>query len=278
MSTSVLSREEAERIAVVYSPQKFPVSISSAATQFMSVRDSMQASDRQSEAVGSRARSAGSSFKIDKMVAEAAGIAQREREAIEQRVEEEALVRMKEMQEEAYHQAHQLGLNEGREKAFQVHQEEFRERLDRLESVISEIENLKTHLISQNEAHFVKLAYQIAATIAVSELKDNRELILPVIQRAISSAQSDEQITIRLSSEDAAFVESTREKLGKQFDALKNAKLDASPGVLNGGCVIETNYGAVDATIEMRLKKVWAAIDDKLPKSQDILTSEGSST
>ncbi|MCB0357040.1 MAG: hypothetical protein KDD40_08540, partial [Bdellovibrionales bacterium] len=34
----------------------------------------------------------------------------------------------------------------------------------------------------------------------------------------------------------------------------------------NGGCILETNYGAIDARIEERLEKVWKAIEDKMPR------------
>jgi flagellar assembly protein FliH len=103
------------------------------------------------------------------------------------------------------------------------------------------------------------------------EVSISRETVLEVVKQAIESAQSDEKVTVRVSPQDFAFIESIKEKLGKDFDALKRSKIEASDDVADGGCVIETNYGDVNATVEQKLEKLWETISEKLPRIKNAI-------
>jgi flagellar assembly protein FliH len=264
MAKSVLTEEEAQKIAVSYSPRKFPQTISAAASGFVSYQSAKDSEGFQS------------SFQIDRLVAQQTGIAEIERASIEERVEKEALGRLKQIQEEAYKQAYLLGLEEGREKAYQETSDMISSRLVSLESLVASVENLKPDLISFNESHIVRLAYTMAKKIAMDEIVEKPELILNVVNQAIQGAQSDESVTVRVSQQDLDFIDQMREKLGKKFESLKKAKFEASDTVSTGGCVVETNYGDVDATVEQRVNKLWDSLEGKLPKVSDTLRSEPS--
>jgi flagellar assembly protein FliH len=258
VAKGVLSEEEAKKIAIAYAPRKFPQTVSPAASSFVAFQ-----ANREAET------GVGSSFRIDRIVAEQTGIADLERVSIEERVEREALGRLKDLQEQAYQQAYQLGLEEGREKAYQETSEAFAERMAHFDLLISNIENLKPELVSYNEAHIVRLAYVMAKKIAMAEIAEKTELILSTARHAIESAQSDENITVRLAPSDLEFIEHMKEKLGKDFEKLKKAKLEASDSITPGGCIVATNYGDVDATVEQRVEKLWNSLSSKLPKVSD---------
>src|SRR5580704_7133630 len=88
---AVFPKDEAEKIAVKYNPRKFPAIISPTASAFVAYNSG---SDEDS-------------FRIDKLVAEQSGIAELERVSLEEKVEREALQRLKDIQEQAYKEAYQ---------------------------------------------------------------------------------------------------------------------------------------------------------------------------
>lgn len=255
MSKGILTKEEAEKVVVAYSPRKFPMTISPAAVDFIQFQS-------KSESTG---------FQIDKLVAEQTGVAELERVSIEERVEHEALARLKDLQEQAYQQAYQLGLDEGREKAFQEARVALSEKIEHMGTLLASIENVKSELVNFNESHFVKLAFYMAKRLFMEEISADPEKVINILRHAIEGAQSEEEITLRVSPSDFEFVESMKEKLGKDFDQLKRAKVEASEDIKSGGCIVETNYGDVDATIERRLEKLWTAVTEKLPKVKDTI-------
>jgi len=51
-------------------------------------------------------------------------------------------------------------------------------------------------------------------------------------------------------------------------EKLENVHFEADAAITTGGCVVETNFGTVDARIESQLDQIDAAFADELEKSQ----------
>ena len=199
------------------------------------------------------------------------GISEMEKVTLSERVEAEALERLKSMQEEAYRQGYDLGRDEGQEAAYVERTEDLQARLSRVDEVVGSLEVLKHELVKQNEASFIKLIYQIASKIAMTEIKQNQELILSVLHQAVGGAVDEETLTIRLAQSDLDFIEQTKHNLGAEFSFLKRAKLEAQSEIQAGGCVVVTNFGQIDATIEKRLDKVWTSLEEKIPQASAVI-------
>ena len=93
---SVLPKDEADKIAVAYTPRKFPAAISKTALEFHRMHS--EASSHESK-----------DFRIDRILAEQTGIGDLERMSLEEKVELEALRRVKDIQEDAYRAAYEIG-------------------------------------------------------------------------------------------------------------------------------------------------------------------------
>lgn len=255
---SVLKKEEADKIALGYAPRKFPQAITDTARQFVSYQSAQEQPN----------------FRIDRLVAGQTGVAELERLSIEKQVEHLALEKFKEIQEAAYKEAYELGKDDGRERAYGEYSAEFQEKLSRLEEVLNSIGTLKNDLVTFNEAHLIRLVFQVASRLAMDEIRERPDVIIGIMKNAIESAQTEENITVHVSKEDFAFINSIRERLGKEGEILKKIHLEESETVHPGGCIIETNYGSVDATVERRIEKLWAALEEKLPKVKDRVGDE----
>lgn len=251
----ILDKDDAESKVIDYTPREFPNTISEAAYKFVKFQAANDNND----------------FKIDRIVSATTGISELERVSMSERVEVEALVRLKSMQEEAYQQGYDLGRDEGQESAYLEKTAELSQSLTRIDSMIQSLVNLKGQLVKQNEASLMELVFKIASKIAMSEVARDPELILTVLQQAAAEAQDEESILIRLAQSDLEFIDSIKARLGQEFEFLRRAKLETSEEIQSGGCVLITNFGQVDATIEKRLEKVWQSVHDKLPKKSDTL-------
>ena len=251
--SSVLEKEDADKVVVAYMPRKFPLVISPMAREF----------------VAHQKEHGDAKFRIDRLNAQHTGVAELERESIEQQVERLALEKVKQIQEEAYQEAYQLGLAEGRERAFNEDKAQLQERIEGLDKLMTSVGNLKTELISANEAHFMKLLFFMASRVAMDEIRSRPETILSVLRQATEGAQSEEKVTARVSKADFDFIQNSKEKLGKELEFVKRIKLEESDAIRPGGCIVETNFGSVDASIEKRVAKLWEAVTEKLPKVTD---------
>lgn len=248
-----LTKEEADKRVFEYTPKKFPIIIPESASNFVNLQKEKD-----------------SDFKISELVAQQSGVAEINRKQIELQIETEALAKLKEIEERAYQEAYELGLIEGTEKAYSDFKGEIKAKLDVLDQMLGLFEKIKVELVEESEAQIVQLLQLIAEKIAMSHVEIHNEVILDVIRKVIEDAQTDEDVILKVSNEDFMFIESVRERLDKKLDYLKRVRMEAVDDIKSGGCILETRYGAIDATLDRRLEKVWQAIADKLPRKRRI--------
>ncbi len=215
----------------------------------------------------SNQRESKNTFKMSDVVSEITGVKEVERSEIEKRIEEAALIKLETIQEEAYQKAYELGKEEGHAQSLKENQEKIDAQLKQVTEVVESIEQMKMDLLSQNEAQFIRLIYHIAKEIAMEEINKNDERIIGVLKECMKSAQSDENILIRISNEDLESFKNLKDSLPKEIEFLKDASFEGQEDIERGGCIIETNYGVIDASLEQRVKKVWETLDAKKPKS-----------
>lgn len=244
-----LSKEEAEKAVFDFIPKKFPLIVPETASSFVTLQ-----------------KQNNSDFKISELVAQQSGVAEINRKQIELQVESEALEKLKEVEERAYHEAHELGLIEGTEKAYQEYKEEIKKYIENMDQLLKHFEEIKVQLVEQSEVQIVKLLQLIAEKISMTHIESHPEVILDVIHKVIEETQTNEEVILKLSVDDYMFIEGSREKLGKKLDFLKRVKMEAVDEIKKGGCILETRYGAIDATVEQRFEKVWQAITNKMPR------------
>lgn len=204
-------------------------------------------------------------FKISDLVAQQAGISALADEAHQDKVNAIVLEKLKEVQEKAYQEGYQLGLAEGTEKAFQEAKADLAQRMHAIESILKTIENLKKNLLVDNEANLIQLLFLVAKKMALRDLQDNREAVKTILDDVLDEMQSDEQLSVRLSPEDLKFLEELQQKSGDKIESLERVKFIADEAVKPGGCLIESEYGTVDATIEERVERTWATLQSRIP-------------
>ena len=253
MAKNVFAKSEADNLAVQFAPGKFPFRISEAAKGFVAYQEAEGTKD----------------FYLDPIIAGQTGVTELERVSIEALVEKEALQKFKDVEEAAHREGFKLGQEEGRQLSLEQHTVELKEKIASLESVLESMEKIKHELVTFNESHILKLIFYIARRVAMSEIQAKPEIIIEVIRQAVQSSQEEENIAVFLSTTDAEFIEKNREAFGREGEFLKRLKLEQRPEIQPGGCIVETNYGVVDSTIEQRVSKLWESLADKIPRVKD---------
>ena len=246
--SQVVSKEEAEKLVLSYQPKTIRRGTTDEAKKYVE-RESQPSQD----------------FNISPIVAEASGIAELKRLKLEEKIEAGVLEKIKDIQEEAYNKAYELGLKEGADKAFNDANERFEERLSKFDEFLGKFNQVKTQVLKENESAFLKLLFEMASKIASREIKADQKPIIKMLNELVEGMQKDDQIVIRLSQEDFDFINEMRGKKSSEAEDLEHIKLIVSDKIDTGGCVLETNFGSIDATIPERVKRTWGEIEAKRP-------------
>ncbi len=208
----------------------------------------------------------GSDFVMSDVLRQTTGVAEIEKQSEEQKIEDLALEKVAVIQEQAFAQGFQLGQSEGHREAFEKAHSEINQGLDVLHALIEKLTKIKEELFHQNETHLITTVYQIAEKLAFDHIESKPEIILSVIKKSIETAQADEDIIVTVSPAQIQFLEKMKLENHRDFEFLKNIKLQAEESVEAGGCIVETNYGIIDARIPERTSKLWEEFKQALPK------------
>ncbi len=212
----------------------------------------------------------GSHFVMNDVAKKVTGVESIEKKNEQDIVDRKVAEQLEAIKVKAYDEAYQEGLKDGFKSAAEQRLKEINQAIDDFQTLVSSIQNIKEDLVHQNEAHIVSSVFHIARKIAYSHIEDNPDLVLPVIKKTVEMAQTDEEITVLVSQVQVDFIENLKNLANRDFDFLKNVKLEPSEVVTAGGCIVETNYGVIDAQIETRIDKIWTELQQSLPKIKKI--------
>lgn len=218
-------------------------------------------------------RSGSTDFRISDVVRSQTGLNEIETTRFEEEVEKRTLEKLKEVQEAAYQEAYQLGLEEGRKEAFRDTSQHISEKMTALNELVDSITKLKTELLAQNERHLVQLAFEMAARVAAHEISLNPDATVAILRQAVEMAQSEEKIVVQVNPAQLENMELLMKETGREFEFLKKVKFEPNEALREGGCVVISNYGEVDSRTEERVKKLWAGLEEVLPKTKDKITA-----
>lgn len=208
-------------------------------------------------------------FRMSEPVRIQTGVDKMDERVIELEVENKTLEKLKEIQESAYKEAYALGLEEGRKEAFQATSAEIDRDLTHFRELIAMIESFKEEFFKQNESHMIRLALHAASRLARTEVTVNNESLVEILRSAIVDAQIEEEVVVQVAPGQLQFLETLKTETSRDLEFLKKTKLVPSENIQKGGCVIETNYGVIDARIEERLGKFWETMSENLYRVKD---------
>lgn len=250
-SRSILPKEIAEETVLDFVPMRFDLGSPAQALNYLSEKRK------------------GSDFRMNDAIRIQTGIDEVEKISEEKKVEAAALEKLKEVQEQAYQEAYQLGLDEGRKKAFADTSLEINSSLGEFENLIGTMRTLKQDLMAFNESSLMQLVFHMASRLARANLEENNEGMLSILRDAVALAQEDEAVTVQVAPEQFDFLETLKNETGRDFEFAKKIKFELNSEITPGGCIVETNYGEIDARYEQRVEQLWNSLKEGLPRVKD---------
>ena len=130
----------------------------------------------------------------------------------------------------------------------------------RLAAAIEEIGALRPHLFAQAEAQMVDLAALIARRVIGRELATDPTLLLGLVKEAVLALSERDRIVVRIGrseSGDGSWEAAFARRLAESLPA---AEVLFDPDLGEGGCVLESDVGQVDASVSVRLEAILASL------------------
>lgn len=166
--------------------------------------------------------------------------------------------RLQELQKEAYDEAYQVGLKEGRKAG----EDEIKKRASRFDQLLNALARPFDELDETVEKQLVKLSMTVVKQLFRREIHIDSGHVIGVVREAIQLLPvASRNIKIHLHPEDAKLV---LESLSPT-DGERAWNVVEDPLISRGGCEVRTDNSHIDAQAETRLQAVINAItgDDR---------------
>jgi flagellar biosynthesis/type III secretory pathway protein FliH len=201
-----------------------------------------------------------SRFSINPLLRDPLAVETEERRVIDERVR----VRIEDIKEqssaEGAERGYQAGLKKGYEEAFALFKTEGADRLASFENLLKSFESLKHDMFKANERFLLETVFRISKMVMLKELQADEKYLLRLCSELVERVGTRDNITIKLSAQDQKSVEMLREELPKMMGEMKNLRFQTSEQVLDGGCSIETQWSAIDASVDTQLRGIYEAL------------------
>ncbi len=102
----------------------------------------------------------------------------------------------------------------------------------------------------------LKLAYAIAKKIVHREIAETPALVMEQIQAALKQCSEKQVQALLLHPDDHVFLQENLDLLRWVESNFPRMKIEVDEGISRGGCKLELESGAIDATIEAQLAQI----------------------
>jgi flagellar assembly protein FliH len=127
--------------------------------------------------------------------------------------------------------------------------------LGRLAQTIEELAEVRREMIRQTERQMVQLALAIAKRVVRREIALDRDLTQTMARLALERLGDSTTVTLRLHPDDFAAI-------GHKCDEWQRSHVSvvADRDVSRGGCLVESDFGFIDGSIEAQFHEVARAL------------------
>ena len=170
-------------------------------------------------------------------------------------------------------EGHDTGYEEGFKKGEEAAQKEFSPFLATIEDLIADLTIFRKNMYDKVEREMVEMVVSLAKKVIHFEFSTRDDAVQEMIRLAVQSVLDRESMVIKINPADKGYAESFRPELHHLFSEIKNITFEAHSGVERGGCIVETNFGVVDARIDTLGEQMDRILDLAPPSPKELVSA-----
>ena len=170
-------------------------------------------------------------------------------------------------------EGHDTGYEEGFKKGEEAAQKEFSPFLATIEDLIADLTIFRKNMYDKVEREMVEMVVSLAKKVIHFEFSTRDDAVQEMIRLAVQSVLDRESMVIKINPADKGYAESFRPELHHLFSEIKNITFEAHSGVERGGCVVETNFGVVDARIDKLGEQMDRILNLSPPPPEELISA-----
>ncbi|WP_158302922.1 FliH/SctL family protein [Syntrophus aciditrophicus] len=132
--------------------------------------------------------------------------------------------------------------------------------MNTLHALVEEVGSFKQKTLQSSEKQMLELCISIAEKIIHQEVSTDRGVIISVLKAAFQKITERENIKIRLHPNDYQYLVEIKSDFINGMNGVRNVFFEEDRSIPQGGAILETSSGKVDARISEQLQEVKAGL------------------
>jgi len=162
-------------------------------------------------------------------------------------------------------EARKKGFAEGRDEGWREGKAEAERLVQRLHSILAKAIEKRSDIITQSEAQIVHLILQIAKKVVKVISENQKNIVINNALQALRKLKSKSDVVIRVNLLDVNLTTEHAREIVELIENVKSVSVLEDSTVDRGGCVIETDFGEIDARISSQLREIEERILEIAP-------------
>ncbi|MDR1933514.1 MAG: flagellar assembly protein FliH [Spirochaetales bacterium] len=162
-------------------------------------------------------------------------------------------------------QARKAGFEEGREAGWKDGRAEAERIIERLHLVLSKAIERRADILKDSEAQVVHLILQIAKKVVKVISENQKNIVINNAVQALQKLKNKSDVVIRVNLADVNLMTEHTRDIINLVENVKNLTVLEDTTVDRGGCIIETDFGEIDARISAQLREIEERILELAP-------------
>lgn len=152
--------------------------------------------------------------------------------------------------------AHQDGYKEGHEQGFLEGQNEVNRLVERIHKIVESVMVRREEILCETEQQIVELVLLMTRKVVKIISENQKTVVLSNVLAALKKIRTRGNITLRVNTEDLKLTTAHVDEFIKRIENVNGISVIEDSAVDKGGCIVETDFGAIDARISSQLAEL----------------------
>jgi len=162
-------------------------------------------------------------------------------------------------------EAYNEGYAKGSEQGFSDGKAEADRLIERLHTIVEKTMDKRQEILHETEQQIIELVLLISRKV-IKVISDNQKsVVMSNIVHALRKVKGRGDVVIRVNIADLKLVSAHTKDFLQAVESIKNITVLEDTSVDKGGCIVETDFGAIDARISSQLSELEQKILEVSP-------------
>ena len=175
-------------------------------------------------------------------------------------------------------EARNEGFEQGSAEGYDKGKAEVERLIERMHKVLEAVMQRREEILQDTETQIVELVILMARKVIKILSENQKNVIMANTVAALRKVKTRGNVTLRVNIEDVKLTTAHADEFIQHVENVQGITVQEDSAVEKGGCIVETDFGAIDARISSQLTELENKILEVSPvkniKRQDPLTSE----